>query len=74
MSVSSNDPVLRLAMSLRVDCTPFEVVGDMGKGIRRIQTLTGGTFEVPAQTGGAFSTKAVKGAVLGGHDWQILHS
>lgn len=74
MSVSPNDPVLRLAMTLRVDCTPFEIVGDMGKGTRRIQTLTGGTFEIPAQTGGTFSTRATKGVVLGGYDWQILHS
>lgn len=74
MSPSPNDPVLRLAMTLRVECTPFEIVGDMGKGVRRIQKLTGGSFEIPAQTGGTFSTPAVKGVVLGGHDWQILHS
>src|SRR6185437_16931776 len=74
MSVSSNDPVLRLAMRLRVDCAPFEIVGDMGKGVRRIQHLTGGSFEVPAQDGGTFSTPLVKGEVLGGYDWQILHS
>ena len=61
-------------MILRVDCTPFETVGDMGKGVRRVQTLTGGTFEIPAQTGGTFSTPAVRGVVLGGYDWQILHS
>jgi hypothetical protein len=74
MSISKNDPVLRLVMTLRVDCTPFEAVGDMGKGIRRIMHLTGGTFEIPAQTGGTFSTPAVRGVVLGGYDWQILHS
>jgi hypothetical protein len=61
-------------MTLRVDCTAFETVGDMGKGVRRVQMLTGGTFEVPAQTGGTFSTPSVKGIVLGGYDWQILHS
>src|SRR5579871_3923634 len=74
MSVSPNDPVLRLALTLRVDCTPFETVGDMGKGVRRIQNLTGGSFEIPAQIGGTFSTPAIKGVVLGGYDWQILHS
>jgi hypothetical protein len=61
-------------MTLRVECTAFETVGDIGKGIRRIMTLTGGTFEVPAQSGGTFSTPAVKGVVLGGYDWQVLHS
>ena len=74
MPVSPNDPILRLAMILRVDCTPFELVGDMGKGIRRIQNLTSGTFEIPAQAGGTFSTPAIKGVALGGYDWQILHS
>jgi hypothetical protein len=74
MSISKNDPILRLVMTLRVDCMPFEKLGDMGKGIRRIMHLTGGTFEIPAQTGGTFSTPAVRGVVLGGYDWQILHS
>ena len=74
MTLPIIDPMLRLAMMMRVECTPFETVGDMGKGIRRIMTLTGGSFEVLAQTGGTFSTPAVKGVVLGGYDWQILHS
>lgn len=74
MSLPTIDPVLRLTMTMRVECTPFETIGDMGKGIRQIQTLTGGSFEIPAQTGGTFSTPLVKGVVLGGHDWQILHS
>ena len=74
LKLSTIDPVLRLAMTLRVECTPFESVGQMGKGIRRIMHLTGGTFEIPAQIGGTFSTPAVKGIVLGGYDWQILHS
>jgi hypothetical protein len=64
VSALPSDPILRLAMTLRVDCTPFEIVGDMGRGVRRIQNLTGGTFEIPAQTGGTFSTPAVKGTVL----------
>ena len=74
MAIPNIDPVLRLAMTLRVNCTAFETVGNIGKGVRRVQTLTGGTFEVPAQTGGTFSTPSVKGIVLGGYDWQILHS
>jgi hypothetical protein len=74
MSIVALDPVLRLAMTLRVDCMPFETVGETGKGIRRIMHLTGGTFEIPAQTGGTFSTQAVKGTVLSGYDWQLLHS
>ena len=56
MAISTIDPVLRLAMTLRVQCTPFETVGDMGKGIRRIMHLTGGTFEIPGQTAGTFPT------------------
>lgn len=68
------DPVLRLAMTIRLECTPFEIVGDMGKGVRRIMTFTGGTFDIPAQAGVTFSTPAVKGVVVGGNDWQILHS
>jgi len=74
MATVNIDPVLRLVMTLRIQCTPFEAVGDMGRGIRRIMHLTGGTFEIPAQTGGTFSTPAVRGVVLGGYDWQILHS
>jgi hypothetical protein len=74
MSVSNIDPVLRLVMTVKIDCTPFETVGQMGKGVRRIMQLTGGTFEILAQTGGTFSTPAVRGVVLGGYDWQILHS
>jgi hypothetical protein len=71
---ATSDPVLRLVMTLRVECTAFETVGDMGKGMRRLMTLTGGSFEISAQIGGTFSTPAVKGTVLGGYDWQILHS
>jgi hypothetical protein len=74
MSISNIDPVLRLVMTMKIDCTPFETVGHMGKGVRRIMQLTGGTFEILAQTGGTFSTPAVRGVVLGGYDWQILHS
>ena len=61
MASPNINPVLRLAMTLRVNCTAFEAVGDMGKGVRRVQTLTGGTFSRPS----------VKGIVLGGYDWQI---
>ena len=74
MTPSNNDPVLRVVMTLHVHCAPFETVGDMGKGVRRIVHLTGGTFEISAQTGGTFSTPIVRGVVLGGYDWQILHS
>ncbi len=71
---TSFDPVLRLVMTIRIECGPFETVGDTGKGIRRIMTFTGGTFEIPAQRGGTFTTPAVRGVVLGGYDWQVLHS
>jgi hypothetical protein len=74
MAADLVDPVLRLVMTLRIECTPFETVGDTGKGTRRIQHLLGGTFDIPAQTGGTFSNPAKSGVVLGGYDWQILHS
>ena len=31
-------------------------------------------FEIPAQKGGTFETPRVTGTVVGGFDWQILHS
>jgi len=49
---TSTDPVLTLAMMLRIECTPFEAVGATGKGIRRISNLLSGTFEIPAQNAG----------------------
>jgi hypothetical protein len=68
------DPVLKLAVTIKLAYKPFETVGDMGKGTRRIMTVTGGTFEIPAQKGITFETPHVKGTVEGGYDWQILHS
>jgi hypothetical protein len=68
------DPFLRLVMTVRLECTPFEVIGETGKGTRRVQELTGGTFEIFEQTGGTFTTPGKKGIVLGGYDWQMLHS
>lgn len=72
-TIPNIDPVLRLAMTMQVECGPFEMVGEMGKGIRRVQQLKGGRFEILAQRGGSFETPAKKGVVLGGYDWQILH-
>jgi len=68
------DPVLKLAVTIRLSYRPYETVGDMGKGVRRIMNVTGGTFEIRAQKGVTFETPEVKGAVIGGFDWQILHS
>lgn len=65
-----HDPVLWLAMTIEVACTPFETVGDTGQGVRRIIALTGGTFEVLEQTAGTCSTSAGRGAfphLLRGH-------
>jgi hypothetical protein len=73
-TITQLDPVLRLVMTMKIECGPFETVGAMGKGVRRIMHLKGGTFEIPAQVGGTFRTPAKKGVVLGGYDWQILHS
>jgi hypothetical protein len=69
-----DDPFLRLVMTVRLECTPFEVVGDTGKGTRRVQFITGGSFDIFAQQAGTFTTPAKKGIVLGGHDWQVVHS
>ena len=70
MATDIIDPVLRLVMTLRVECTPFEIVGETGKGTRRLMHLQGGTFEIPAQIGGTFATPAKRGIVVGGYDWQ----
>jgi hypothetical protein len=68
------DPVCRLALTTHVEVGPWQVVGAMGKGVRRILPMLGGTFHIPVQEGGTFSTPEVKGSVIGGADWQILHS
>jgi len=73
-TIRNFDPILRLAMTLRIECGPFETVGQMGKGLRRIMELKGGTFEILAQAAGTFETPGIRGEVLGGYDWQILHS
>ena len=68
------DPVCTLAFTTSVEVGPWQVVGDMGRGIRRILPMLGGTFRIPAQKAGTFKTPEVKGTVVGGADWQILHS
>ncbi len=45
----------------------------MGKGVLCIMGLTGGSFEILAQTAGTFSTPTVRGVAFGGYDRQILH-
>ncbi len=68
------DPVFRLAFTTHVEVGPWQVIGEMGKGVRRILPMLGGTFHIPAQKGGTFETPEVKGTVVSGADWQILHS
>ena len=67
------DPVCRLALITHVEVGPWQTVGDMGRGVRRILPMLGGTFEIPAQKAGSFSTPQVQGTVVGGADWQVLH-
>ena len=67
-------PVCTLAFTTSVEVGPWQVVGDMGRGIRRILPMLGGTFRIPAQKAGTFKTPEVKGTVVSGADWQILHS
>ncbi len=67
------DPICRHVLTTHTEVGPFQVVGPMGKGIRRVMPILGGTFHIPAQKGGSFQTPEVKGIVVGGADWQILH-
>lgn len=67
------DPVCRQVMTVDVEVGPFQVVGPMGKGTRRILPYLGGTFRIAAQTGGSFRTPEVSGTVAGGADYQVLH-
>jgi hypothetical protein len=68
------DPVCTLAFSTSVEVGPWQVVGNMGKGVRRILPMLGGTFHIPAQEAGTFHTREVRGTVVGGADWQVIHS
>lgn len=68
------DPVFRLALITHVEVGPWQIVGEMGKGVRRILPMLGGTFHIPEQKGGTFQTPEVAGTVISGADWQILHS
>jgi hypothetical protein len=68
------DPICRHVLTVHAEVGDWQVIGDMGKGVRRILPYLGGTFEMPAQKGGTFSTPEVKGTIVGGADWQILHS
>jgi hypothetical protein len=67
------DPICRLAPTTRVEVGPWQTVGEMGKGVRRILPMLGGTFHIPAQNGSTFTTPEVWGSVVGGADWQVLH-
>ncbi len=67
------DPVCRLALTLRLEVGPLQVIGDTGRGVRRILPMLGGTFHIPSQDAGTFKTAEVKGTVIGGADWQVLH-
>lgn len=68
------DPICRHVLTTHAEVGPMQVVGQMGKGLRRILPMVGGTFEIPAQKGCTFETPEVKGVIVSGADWQILHS
>ena len=71
--IKSVDPVCRLALTTRVEVGPIQLIGDSGHGIRRILPMLGGSFHIPAQNAGTFNTLEVKGTIVGGADWQVLH-
>jgi hypothetical protein len=73
MSMKVVDSVCRHVMTTHAEVGDWQVIGDMGRGVRRILPFLGGTFEIPAQKGGTFATPEVKGTIVGGADWQILH-
>ena len=59
-------PGLEFAFRISVDLTAgIQEVGDTGKGIRKVVSITGGTIEGPN----------IKGKVVaGGYDWQLLRA
>lgn len=63
--MSSDEPKLEPVCELRVSVGKMEELGDIGKGVRRVIPITGGTF----------SGADIKGTILsGGYDWQIIRS
>jgi hypothetical protein len=68
------DPICRHVLTTHAEVGSMQVVGQMGKGLRRILPMVGGTFDIPSQKGGTFETPEVKGVIVSGADWQILHS
>jgi len=68
------DPICRYVLTTHAEVGSMQMVGQMGKGLRRILPILGGTFHIPSQKGCTFETPEIKGVVVGGADWQILHS
>ena len=58
-------PQLVFAFELRVQASVIPEVGKIGKGIRKMVGLNGGTFEGPQ----------IKGTIVpGGYDWQLIRN
>ena len=58
-------PQLEFAFELKVQASPLPEIGMTAKGIRRIISITGGSFEGPQ----------IKGTIIpGGYDWQLLRN
>lgn len=59
-------PQLEFSFRISVDVSAgIQQVGDVGKGVRKIVPITGGSFEGPA----------IKGKIVpGGYDWQLLRT
>lgn len=58
-------PKLEFAFELRVQGSPLPEIGPAAKGIRRVVSITGGSFEGPK----------IKGTVIpGGYDWQLFRN
>jgi len=56
-------PTLQYAFAARVDVGPIIDVGEVTGGRRRVIPIRGGTFEGPR----------LRGRVLPGADWQVVH-
>lgn len=67
------DPVLVHLIDIRAAYTPWETIGAVGKGTRRVMRMTGGTFRIRAVKGGTFDAPATAGIVVAGADYQLVH-
>jgi hypothetical protein len=58
-------PKLEFAFELKVEVSPLPEIGMTAKGVRKVISITGGSFEGPH----------IKGTIIpGGYDWQLLRN